>query len=244
MRVLIFDVETTGLDPEKDRIIEVGYVLWDASFRTMMEVYSSLSFATQDGGEGSQVVNGIPRDLVDQWHMLGDPSIVWAMVADAARRADIVVAHSAEFDRKFVAAFERTYEGRNLHVSEELATLLGKPWVCTIEDFVWPVKCRARNLTELALCHGVGVVASHRSVNDCLTLTRMFESVLDTEERLEQARIKAARPKAEFVSLEPYEKKDVVKAAGFHWDGERRVWHRYLAVEDAERLPFRVSRAP
>jgi DNA polymerase III epsilon subunit-like protein len=52
MNALILDVETTGLDPAKDRLIEVGAVLWNVEHRAIVEVYSGLMRA--DGSELDQ----------------------------------------------------------------------------------------------------------------------------------------------------------------------------------------------
>lgn len=226
MNVLILDLETTGLDPEHHSVIEVGYVLWSAKARTLIEAYSTLLPAAEDGS-GSEKVNGIPRDFVAVESEVGDPEVAWALVDAAAGRADVIVAHSAKFDRGFVEALPRQFEN-----------LLTHPWVCTIEDFIWPIECSARNLVQLALCHGVGVLAAHRAVDDCLTLARMFDRLPDVDERLVHAYKRACRPKAEFISLAPWEQKDIVKAHGFHWNGT--VWHRYMAVADTAALPFGV----
>ena len=55
--VLIVDCETTGLDREKDRVIEIGYVLWSVEHRTMLEVYSGLLYAPENPAEH---INSIP----------------------------------------------------------------------------------------------------------------------------------------------------------------------------------------
>lgn len=36
------------------------------------------------------------------------------------------------------------------------------------------------------------------------------------------------------------EQKDVVKAAGFRWNQEQRVWWRDMPLEDTAALPFKV----
>lgn len=228
--VLIFDLECTGLEPDEHQIIEVGYVLWSVEHRTVLECYSSLLFAESNDAEP---FNAIPVQVL-RGSAGVDASIVWEILAGAARQADCVVAHSAPFDRSFVDA----ETGKNEGLSETLEPLLKLPWLCTIEDLVWPIIPASRSLVNIALAHGVAVICAHRAINDCLLLARLFERIEDIDDRLHLAMQRAARPKARFIARTAYKDKDLVKAAGFHWDGT--VWFRYMAIEDAEKLRFEV----
>jgi DNA polymerase-3 subunit epsilon len=219
--VLILDVETTGLDPEQHKVIELGYVLWSVEHRTILECYSCL-FASESNE--AQVFNSIPVDAL-RWG--NNEEIAWTLALTAAENADCVVAHSAPFDYSFVS-----------RVGPDVTTLLKLPWVCTLEDMIWPVQSAYQNLVSIALAHGVAVTSAHRAINDCLLLARLFERIDDINDRLHLAMQRAARPKAEFIARTSYQDKDKAKAAGFHWNG--MVWKRYMAVEDALQLPFEV----
>jgi DNA polymerase-3 subunit epsilon len=222
--VMIADLETAGLDRDSDEVIELGYVLWSVEQRCLVECYSALLLGE---GNAAEIFNAIPPAA----RALGtDPEIAWTIAGQAAQQADLVLAHQADFDRAFVAREAVRFDGAR--------ELLGPTWVCTIEDFVWPVQSAYRNLVGIALAHGVAVTSAHRAVNDCLLLARLLERLDDAEDRLHLALQRASRPKAEFLARTGYAQKDLVKAAGFHWNGT--VWSRYMAVEDAEKLPFEV----
>jgi len=225
--VLIFDVETAGLDRDSDEVIELGYVLWSVEQRTIIECYSALLLGE---GNAAEIFNAIPPAA----RTLGtDPEIAWTIAGQAVQQADLVLAHQADFDRGFVSREAVRYEGAG--------DLLGPAWVCTLEDMVWPIMSAYRSLVAIALAHGVAVTAAHRAINDCLLLSRLLEAVGnmdDIEDRLHLALQRASRPKAEFIARTAYKDKDLVKAAGFHWNGT--VWSRYMAVEDAKALPFEV----
>jgi len=222
--VLIFDVETAGLDRDSDEVIEIGYVLWSVEHRCLVECYSALLLG---GGHAAENFNAIPPAA----RALGtDPEIAWTIAGQAAQQADLVLAHQADFDRAFVTREAVRYEGAG--------DLLGPAWVCTLEDMVWPVTSAYRSLVAIALAHGVAVTSAHRAVNDCLLLSRLLERLDDVDDRLHLALQRASRPKAEFIARTAYKDKDLVKAAGFHWNGT--VWSRYMACEDAELLPFNV----
>jgi DNA polymerase-3 subunit epsilon len=223
--VLVLDLETSGLDPATHQIIELGHVLWSVEHRTILECYSSLLAAESNGAER---FNGIPEAVLSE---ADDPYIAWEITAQAAARADCVLAHSAQFDRGFAEAARMSYEA--------VERVLGLPWICTMEDALWPQTPASRSLVSIALAHGVAVTSAHRAINDCLLLARLLERMGDdVEPFLEIALGRSLRPKKEFIARTPYEQKDEVKAAGFHWNGT--VWSRYMAVEDADQLPFAV----
>lgn len=230
--VLIVDLETTGLDRVNDHVIEIGYVLWSVEHRTMFEVYSGLLPCAQNPAEA---VNGIPSRALDDASRMDES---WAMFSGAAAHADAIVAHQADFDRDFCRGASGDYAEDVRAVCEE------KPWICTREDVTWPRAATGTSLIAVALAHGVAVVAPHRAVNDCLTMVRLFEAVPDIADRLEAGLIHANLPKVRLVSLAPYEEREVVKANGFKWAPERKEWWRVMAVEDAQRLPFRTRTVP
>lgn len=223
-RILLFDVETNGLDPDAGaRAVEIGHVLWSVRHRAAIETFSSVMRAPHNDCEA---VNGIPAELVKSVG-LSVADDAWELSRYAAKQADAVFAHHAIFDRRFAP---------DLH----------DVWVCTIEDFEWPRGAGgSQSLVQLALAHGVGVVSAHRAITDCLTLMLMLERLPDAPERIDAAIARAKRPKATFVSLAPFEEKDVVKAHGFAWHDANdprypKKWVRYMAIEDAAKLPFRV----
>lgn len=229
--VLITDCETTGLEPPEARVIEIGAVLWNVELRAIVDCHTALIFNQTNDAEP---FNGISPKLL---HGSGDEDITWAIVEDMAARADAVIAHSAAFDRKFVEAARLG----------EVEHLLRLPWICTLEDVDWPNVRRPElgragsgSLIRLALSHGVAVTSAHRSIHDCLLLARIFEAVPDVAERLEVGLERAMRPKANFIAMVPMENNSEVKLAGFHWDRDREVWHRYCAIEDAEQFGFDV----
>jgi DNA polymerase-3 subunit epsilon len=221
--ILLADFETSGLDATKDQIVEVGAILWSVEHRCAIECFSTLIPAATNPEE----VNGIPTGLLCNPDLPGRIKSAIARFDDLAEYADCIVAHHAEFDRGFYATAPKHAEDR---------TQLS--WVCTIEDFVWPKATPSKGLVAVALAHGIGVLDAHRALTDCQTLARVFGVIPDIAERLEAALAHAQLPKAEMISLAPFELKDVVKENGFHWDPARRVWHRTMAIEDAKKLPF------
>jgi DNA polymerase III subunit epsilon len=222
--ILALDVETDGVS-EDAICIEVACALYNVEHAAIICSYSTLMQAPSNAAES---VNGIPPGLLK--HAL-PPVDAWQEIREFALVADCVLAHNAEFDKRFVPK----------HVTQSSQWATDQlPWICTMGDTVWPKTQSPRdNLVKLALAHGLGVSHAHRASVDvdliCRLLTRAKEMGADLQEILE----KGLRPKARFISLEPYKHKDVVKSHGFGWDGE--VWSRVMALEDAAKLPFRTK---
>jgi DNA polymerase III subunit epsilon len=215
--VLIVDTETTGVDREKDHVIELGCILWNVEHRCAVELYSRLLPAESNAAEA---INGIPAALLSTLKDAG----TWDGFAELTDEAEACVAHQADFDRAFV---ER-------HVAIEM------PWICTREDMRWPRAGTGESLIATALAHGVAVVSAHRAISDCLLIARLFETVPDIDVRLEAALAHALLPKARLVSLAPYEEREIVKASGFKWDPQRKEWWRRMSLRDSEALPFKT----
>lgn len=219
--VLIIDVETNGFEPDEHEVIEVGCILYNVENRTMVEVYSSLMRAKHNEAEE---VNGIPEGFVQK--IRTKPKDVWETVAALAEEASAYVAHNAQFDQSFCEA----------HVPE-------LPWVCTIEDFIWPKESNSRSLLATALAQGVGVVAAHRAINDCLTMALCFDRIEDFQKRMKVAYEHAKLPKATMIAKVSYNDRQLAKDHDFKWEPDEKKWKRYMAIEDAKKLPFPTVQA-
>jgi len=109
MREVVFDTETTGLDPRQgERIVELGCVELVNYLPTGKEfqIYINPGRAM---GEGATRVTGITNDMLK-----GKPSFSHPDVVDRLMEFfgdSIIVAHNAEFDRNFLNA-ELTRLGR------------------------------------------------------------------------------------------------------------------------------------
>jgi DNA polymerase III alpha subunit (gram-positive type) len=166
--ILIADVETQGLDPGKDEVIEVAVVHFDVRHASIIASYSSLLPADSNAAEE---INGISpellRSLSPRETLIGAlRDWRWEPVLHLARQADAFVAHRASFDRAFFPL--------------DIARLL--PWIDTKFACEWPRGRWADHLTGLALSHGVTVMSAHRALDDCLLLARVMQRVQETSD--------------------------------------------------------------
>lgn len=216
---LILDTETTGLDPALDRCIEVACILFDLEHAIPIASYASLIRAESNAAES---VNRIPAGTLPS---APEPAQVWRAVSYFAARADVILAHRAEFDRGFVPT-----EVREL-----------KPWVCTKFHVEWPHGKPGDHLVHLALAHGLGVLNAHRAMTDCDTIARLLTRVREMGHSLRTILERASRPRVKLAALVSYDDREKAKAAGFSWDGAAKRWWREMPVEDVASLPFQTT---
>lgn len=228
MKVCIIDTETTGTD-EAAVCIEVAAARYDLTYG-LEDCFSSL---VQAEDNPAFEVNGIPAELL---YDAAPPSSVWLAADRLARGCACVVAHNAEFDRRFAPPL-----GRYLPDDSPL------PWVCSMDDIDWPHRSGSKSLAGLCLAHNVGVEAAHRAIADVMLLVRLFDRMREQGRDVRAMIERAMRPKALFVVAErKFDKarNALAKGAGFRWDQPCAPgqWSRKMFLDLAEGLPFAVER--
>jgi len=190
--LLILDTETSGLDPAKDVLLEVGAIRWSITYACVLSAWSTLVQAEKNDAEK---VNRIPTAALAN---ASPREVVFGLLKQLAGKSDAIVAHNAEFDRSFLPE-------------------LGKPWVCSMEDIPWPDAKPGgfSSVVALALANDIAVAQAHRALTDCFLLARLFERMVEKGVDVRALIQHGLRPKATFVSLAPFEEKDKVKAHGF-----------------------------
>jgi DNA polymerase III subunit epsilon len=226
MKVLIIDTETSGLDPKRDWVIEIGAVLYSVTHRTTLFQLSTLLNAQENAAE---LINRIPPAVLPEIST-DTQQIFINTLQHLAQAANYAVAHNAAFD-------EQWFDGSHLPVLTNNDTQPLK-WLCTLEDFTFPKQTRpGENLVSLVLNHGIGVSSTHRALTDCQLIAALFDRMDDLEGMIN----KADRPKALYKALVSYDKKDLAKTAGFKWNAEKKIWTRRMATADTLKLQFPVQ---
>ncbi|SLN72288.1 3'-5' exonuclease [Oceanibacterium hippocampi] len=221
---LFVDVETTGLDPERDEIIEIAMLPFryslDGVVIEILEPFDRLREPSTPIPQAVTALTGITDDMV------AGQKIELSEISEFAGPADLVVAHNAAFDRRFLERFSQTFST--------------KPWACSMAEIDWAAEgFEGTKLAYLAADHGF-FYERHRAANDCLAAVELLSRTMPRSGVSGLARLLAqARQTTWRIWAEnsPFELKDTLKARGYRWSGgdarHPKAWH--IDVLDAQK---------
>ena len=220
-RVLVLDTETTGLDPAREKIIELALLRVDIDNATGLPVGEVLVFdELEDPGIPIPApiteITGI-TDADVKGKRLDE-----ARIAQRLDGVDLLIAHNAGFDRPFCES--------RLPLFKEFA------WACSFADIDWKAQGRSSSKLEM-LAHGLGLFYdAHRAEMDCHALIAVLAAPLPKAVSTGFAALLAAAKNPSFrlqATQAPFESKDKLKQRGYRWNGDQKVWHTRLSDEAA-----------
>lgn len=159
-QAVIVDVETTGLDPRTDEVIELAALLFAFDPKRgivygVMDAYSGLREPSRPIPQSASRVHGITDDVVR------GQRLDTARIASLLRKARFVIAHNASFDRGFV--------------SRLVPIVAAKPWLCSMNGIDWYARGHAsRSLQALLRDHRLDGGGAHRALSDARALLMLL----------------------------------------------------------------------
>lgn len=218
-RLLILDTETTGLEHRSDKIIELALLAVDVQLSTgrpvgPVTVYEGFEDPGMPIPPKAREITGISDDMV-QGQRLDE-----ARIAELAAQADLVIAHNAGFDRPFVEA--------------RLPLFADKAWACSIQGIDWQAEGAGSAKLEFLSGERGWFYDAHRAQVDCHALLQVLAEPLKSGQTGLAALLQAAAmPNFKLRATgSPFEAKDKLKARGYRWDGEAKVWWRSVPSPD------------
>lgn len=219
-RVIVLDTETTGLDAKNERIIELAMLSVLVDTATGLPV-GPVSTCESFEDPGKPIPAAITEITGIDDSMVAGQRIDDARVAELVEAADLVLAHNAGFDRPFVEA--------------RLPVFASKAWNCSFAGIDWKAQGSGSAKLEF-LAHERGwFYDAHRALVDCHALLQVLAAPLASG-GTGLARLIAGAAHSRYklrATGAPFESKDALKARGYRWDNEQRVWWTSLVGEDA-----------
>lgn len=215
MNICFLDLETTGLDKNNNKIIEIALkgVKIDQSNGSILsfyDEYQSFQDPSESISEEITRFTGITNDMV-KGH-----EIDWEYVNAIIENSDLLIAHNARFDRGFLDKY--------LPLSKE------KIWACSIEDITWLERGFVKqNLELLSVWHGF-YFDSHRAMNDVDALIYLLTHPSYKNDKPISELINNSKIPYYIVSAKnsPFEKKDILRENAYRWNGEKKYWWKKI----------------
>jgi DNA polymerase III alpha subunit (gram-positive type) len=214
-RLLGIDLETTGLDPALDRIIEIGFIGWETEKQTpvfMKSFFVDDYFSEVPVSAEIEQLTGITQSLVSSY---AKPiAHCYETILDFS--PSFLVAHNAKFERSFLEGV-RT----DCVESSQAQAFKAIPWIDTKTDIPYSPMKGMGSLSEIAMSHGIFNPLPHRALTDTLAMMQILAKY-----DIQQVIKYAEAPVITLVANVSFEDKDKAKALGYYWDGKQRLWSK------------------
>lgn len=237
---LYVDVEATGLDTERDEVIELAaYPFKFTLDGRIVDLGDPLHFYSEPRKKITAEITkltGITEEMV-----VGQ-SIDVPELERWVDRIDLVVAHHAEYDRPMLERITKKFER--------------KCWGCSMSQVPWAEYGIGGRKLEYILAALGRFYRAHNATTDCFAGLFALQSALGLPENpteLEQALAGGAEFKTALAHVleatrattfhvwalkAPFESKDALKARGYQWnggeDGRPKAWHKEIGESDLE----------
>lgn len=222
---VIIDLETIGLNPRQDAIIEIGLLKFtftnEEGILEVTDSYNELQDPHQPIPKEITEITGITNEDVE------GKEIDWSRVRDLVKKCDLAICHNAAFDRNFL----------ELQTPDNIRGIVQKmPFACTVNDISWRIRgFESRKLDYLNWKLGYFYDA-HRAITDCWATLNLLLKEEGAFDEL-KANVKKRRVLLQAVDA-PFDNKDLLKARGYKWcDGiekSPKCWWTIILQEDFE----------
>lgn len=221
--VVFLDTETTGISHFNDKVIELGMVR--CTFSVSRRIILSID-RIYDGYEDpkrpipSEItkLTGITDEMVRGKKF--DEETILNFIADRP----LIVAHNAKFDRPFV---ERRFN-----------SWLPMPWACSQKEIDWSSFDIGGQKLEFIVQSQGYFYDAHRACTDCLALCYLMHIMPKAFNMLVESSL-GVTYKLECNGKGFFNIKDQLKANGYRWDPDKKLW--YTQVKTVEATKEQIS---
>ena len=222
INICVLDLETTGLNMEEDKIIEIALKVVkidkiDGNIISFEESYESFQDPGMPIEDKISKITGIDDEMV------AGHEIDWNKVNKIVQASDIMVAHNAKFDRSFM--------DRYMPLSKD------KIWACSVYDIDWLNRGFVKGSLELlSIWHGF-YYDSHRAMNDVDAVIHLLTHPSNKDNKPVVELINNSQiPYYEVIaSKSPYESKDILRSHNYRWNGENKYWWKRVNKDEIDK---------
>ena len=180
------DIETTGLYPAKNEIVEIAAVRFK-SFKPM-EAFTTLCSVKKGLNESAKQINGITEEM-----LVGKP--LFGCVAQSLLDFigdDNIVAHNLDFDLRFIVkhgvkVFEKNRKYFcTLEIAQRTLKAPKEKWDNEVNGWITnfniPFDVENYKLTTLCQYYKIPLIGAHRALSDCIAAGYLLEALAKDRE--------------------------------------------------------------
>jgi len=253
MIVMGIDTETTGLDIQKDTIIECAYCIWDTSENMPCLMRNDLLHSELENFEISQDVTNVTNLKIEhlkKWGVTHDRFFHELSINTINYKPEFIVAHNGHF-------FDKPMLFNNIDKfinppSNTINMIKNIPWIDTLHDLPFEEgrEPKYKNLTYLAAYHEFINPFPHRALFDVMSTLKIFSKYpLDKILEKRADRIKKLRePRKLITATLDFWRKDEAKLRDFKWQiwddiTREKKWIKIVPTSQIlhESFPFKVE---
>jgi len=220
MRLLALDLETTGFDFTKDRIIEIGYALWDTKQVLVTEAKYVFREDYPASNDNAARAHGITVETLKEFGQ--DPKSVFSSLFRSIGLwgVDYLVGHNLrEFDWPFVLS----------EAKKEALTAPGVSLLDTKDDLPHDGVPDSNKLKYLAADAGFLNPFPHRALFDALTCIKLLEK-FDIESVIRYSKI----PTITIEARVKFDDREKAKLRKFFWEPGTKRWLKKIKETELE----------
>lgn len=226
------DFETTGLDTSKDRIIEIGAILWEANKKIIINAFSTFvwDWSYPQISEEIEEIVGVNKEDIQEYSIL--PTEAMKRLLKMCQGADYLVAHNANAYDRLIMESEMKRLG---FVSGE-----SLEWIDSRTDLPLPKRIVGRKLVHVAAEHHIVNPFAHRALTDTLTMLQLM-SLYNAEEIVKRSK----SPSVIVRALVSYENRADASSRGYQWNPNLKEWRKLIKecdlIQETQNVPFKTQ---
>jgi len=221
-RYMVFDLETTGFDPETCHITELGYALFEEGKKAPLLMRSELLLVPESVPQEIVEITGITDTMLREFGQ--PPAAVFERFLDICHqhKVEFLAGHNAySFDVPF---FKSHLERLNL-------ALPTWPILDTKIDLPLAYKPKSTSLSYMAADHGFLNPFAHRALFDVLTC-----GILIQRYPLQDMLAIINSPLVKVRAVVSYDNRAKASSRGFYWDAAQKLWLKDIRECHVENL--------
>lgn len=217
----IIDVETTGLNPMTDKIIELGIVRFDFCVDLGLPVaYDELNQLNE-----AEILPHITKLTGITQEDVKGKSLNLFEINEYMKEVTLIIAHNASFDQSFVT---RVFAGASKI-----------KWVCSLKNIPWKdYGFSCATMQHLSWAHKF-YFEGHRASSDCLALLHLLTHKAPDSNETYLKQLHDYSMHKRYITYawgSSFEKKDLLKQNKFNWNPAGKVWYREFTSNERQEI--------